>query len=396
MTNTMTDDTDRANASNAPLRAVRTPKGVELHPPEKIHEDHCDRLVDAVDEVFDPRTVSQLGSDQTETSDEIGTVWYDDAGMVVDIAVPTDHRKPSEKEDGRDEMAVFEVVADRDSTRNRSSGDLISLRKSGSNWQLSFGPEAREAGIEAGDYVVVDLEDPEFDPLLVIGVVPDPPENPKDDPFTRKVTKRGDTLGVTIPERNIDERGLGLSADEYDTENPLQFEPLVQQGLVGLAPVGYADGREYIARGHRSDSGPVDAAPDPNAEQVSLADAAPETPEGVGAIPAEAIQAASQLTGVASETVERALQLLADSLDVDALDAHHAEAFDPVETPDGTVHIVSRDVWSALDATQNLDASVQQAVRQAHTLAAETLLDKHAPESDEREFSTSWDALVNS
>jgi len=389
----MTNTTE--NTTTAPLHAVRTPEGVELHPEtDALAADQHDRLLAAVDELFDNRTIPLLGDDEREVSEEIGAVYYDGSGAVVDITVETSHRKPTEREDGRDPMSVFEAVGERDSTRNRQQGDPIQLRRDGTSWRLSFGPEAREAGIEAGDYVAVDLEDGEYDPLLVIGLLPEPPENPSRDPFTRKVMERGDSLAVNVPGRHMDDRGLGLDPGEYDNETPLLFEPLVDNGLVGLAPLGYADGREYVPRGHRDGDPGVDAAPDPETEQVSLAESTPETPEGVGAIPPEAIQAAAQTTGVDAETVERALQLLANDCSPDALADYRVRKFDAVETPEGTVYVVSSDVWEALDATSRLDGAVRQAVRQAHVRAAELLLEDYMPESDARGFAASADAIV--
>ena len=279
---------------------------------------------------------------------------------------------------------------------HRGEGDPVRLRRDQSGWRINFGIEARTAGIEAGDYVVVDLEDPGTDPLLLLGLLPEAPENPKQDPFTRKVMDRGDTLAVKIPPRYIDERGLDLDADTYDNDNPLLLEPLVDDGLVGLEPTEYYDGTEFVPSANRDDSG-VEVTPDAEvSEHVSLSENAPNTPESVGAIPADAITAAAQLTGVETEAVERALTLVSDGLDADALADYSAPEHDPVETPEGTVTVVTPDVWGNLDATQGLGPNVQQAVRQAHARAAERLLDVYAPDSAARGFAGEYDAVVTS
>jgi hypothetical protein len=391
----MTSTTNQPETTAAPIRAVRTNAGVELQLPDDLLGNQHERLYDAIDEVFDNRTIPQLGNDKAETSEQIGAISCDADGAVVDIDIETEFRKPSERENGRDPMAIFERLAERDSSRNRQSTGLISLRKQDLKWLVSFGPEADEAGIEAGDYVVVDLEDPEYDPLLVVGVLPEAPENPEQDPLTRKVMDRGDTLAVTIPKRVLDDRGLDLDMDSYESKNPLQFDTLVDRGLVGLAPVGYADGQEFVPKGHRDGDMAVDAEPDTGrTEQVPLADATPETPQGVGPIPPEAIQAASQTTGVESKTIERALKLLVTDLNMGALGSHLVAEYELTETPDGTVAVVNPDVWDSLGATQNLDSSVQQAVRQSHVRAAEMLLDQHAPNAAERNFARTADAIV--
>ena len=279
------------------------------------------------------------------------------------------------------------------SPTNPDEDNHIRLQRGQSGWRINFGVQARQAGIEGGDYVVVDIEDPEYDPLVVVGQLPEQPENPEKDPFTRKVMNPGDTLAVKIPRRHLDDRGLDLPLDTYDNDNPLLFEPLVDAGLVGLAPLGYHDGTEYVPPGHRDENPEVESAPDPEqSEQATLVETT--GPDAVGPIPPEAISAAAQVTGVGTEQVRDALVTLADQLDADTLNARHVPEFDPVETPEGVVYVVDSDAWDSLADDVALDAGVQQAVRQAHVRAAEGLLDSYAPNSDARRFAAEYDAIV--
>ncbi len=270
-----------------------------------------------------------------------------------------------------------QLVDDASSLRSRSPGDPVRLRQGQSGWLINIGIESQAANIKSGEYVVVDLQETRHGPLLTLTRLSESPSNPEANPLVRKVMDRGDTLAVTIPPRHLGDRGLTLSQDEYTNSNPLLFEPLVKTGVVGLAPTTYYDGTTFSIPSH-----------------FDAGDANPGTPEDVGPIPPEAIQAAAQTTGVGSATVERALQLLADDLAADALADHRVSEYDAVETPEGTVYVVGSGVWEALDATSRLDASVRQAVRQAHVRAAELLLEDYMLESDARGFAASADAIV--
>jgi hypothetical protein len=277
------------------------------------------------------------------------------------------------------------MTEDSTSRHHREEGDPVRLRKRESGWLINFGMEARAAGIEPGDYVVVDLEAPETDPLLVVGVLAEPPENPEQDPLVRKVAERGTGRSVTIPPSHLDDRGLDLARESYDNDTPLLFEPLLDDGLVGLQPVRYTDGTGFVPPGDRED----ESAGSPADATEWAADES--GPDAVGPIKQEAIAAAAQLTGTKRPQVRTALQQLAErGPDVDVL--ADIRAYPAVETPEGVVHVVESDAWDALDAPE--DPAVRQAVRQAHVRTAERLFDSYAPDHDGRGFAPEYEAVV--
>lgn len=256
-----------------------------------------------------------------------------------------------------------------DSSYHREKEGPIPLKKNSSGWYINFLREARAAGIEGGDYVTVELEDAQQDPLVLIGLLPEPPENPQSNPLVRKVSDRGSTLSVKIPRKHLEEHGLDIDPDNYDTENRLLFDYLVDDGVVGLFPLGFEDGTEFVPTAVRDDEDPaVDATPDPEqSEQTTLAN----VEESGTPVSEQAITTAAQTTGVNREKIVGALERIDESVARDDLEL--VENVDPLETDDATVYLVTDESWAGLVDDLGLSEDVAVAVEQAETIAAEEL-----------------------
>jgi len=256
------------------------------------------------------------------------------------------------------------------------------------SWVLNMTEPLRDANIEAGDHVDVDLLWEDDSPMLVFGKVPADVADADDDAArTRTVTDRGKNLSVKPPTELLEAdseygAGLGLDRGEYDNDDPLCFDALVEDSLVALAPVGY----ESTLTASESVADDSDAnKPTSGTLQTGGGESSHQP------LSEEAVSAAAQAAGVSAGVLRDALATVATTVDVDELAT--APDYDPLDVDDYRVVVVPDRVWSDLQARLDLEADVLEAVRLAHTRMAETLV-VDAGASEYRRFSKEYDALV--
>ncbi|WP_353635516.1 hypothetical protein ABSL23_15840 (plasmid) [Halobacterium sp. NMX12-1] len=273
--------------------------------------------------------------------------------------------------------------------------DLIRLKVASNetSWVLNMTDPLRDANIEAGDHVDVDLLWEDDSPMLVFGKVPaDVADSDDDAARTRTVTDRGKNLSVKPPRELLEAdseygAGLGLDRGEYDNNDPLCFDALVEDGLVALAPVGYESTLTASQEGETPASEPsADSTEDDSPSETSGEDAASRHP-----LSEEAVSAAAQATGVSTTALRDALATVATTVDVDELAT--APDYDRLDVDDHRVVVVPDRVWSDLQARLDLEDDVLDAARLAHTRMAETLV-VDAGAREYRRFSQEYDALV--
>lgn len=111
--------------------------------------------------------------------------------------------------------------------------------------------ELEAAGFEPGDKADVHLLWDDASPMIVLARVgDDEPAPPGLEDRRRTITERDRSLVIKPPIDIMEgdpelEGGLGLDRDTYDPENPLYFEPLIQDGTLGLIPLAYEDGTKF-------------------------------------------------------------------------------------------------------------------------------------------------------
>jgi hypothetical protein len=273
--------------------------------------------------------------------------------------------------------------------------DLIRLKVASNetSWVLNMTQPLRDANIQGGDSVDVDLLWEDDSPMLVFGKVPAEAADADDDAArTRTVTDRGKNLSVKPPRELLEAdseygAGLGLDRGEYDNNDPLCFDALVEDGLVALAPVGYESTLTASQEGETPASEPsADSTEDDSPSETSGEDAASRHP-----LSEEAVSAAAQATGVSTTALRDALATVATTVDVDELAT--APDYDRLDVDDHRVVVVPDRVWSDLQARLDLEDDVLDAARLAHTRMAETLV-VDAGASEYRRFSQEYDALV--
>ena len=206
------------------------------------------------------------------------------------------------------------------------------------------------------------------------------------------MSDRGKNLSVKPPRELLEAdseygAGLGLDRGEYDNDDPLCFDALVEDGLVALAPVGYESTLTASREGETpASASPADGTEDDSPSETSGEDAASSYP-----LSEEAVSAAAQATGVSMTALRDALATVSASVDVDELAT--APDYDLLDVDDRRVLVVPDRVWSDLQARLDLEADVLEAARLAHTRMAETLV-VDAEASEYRRFSKEYDALV--
>lgn len=267
----------------------------------------------------------------------------------------------------------------------REPGELVRLGRDEPSWAFQMKQELEDAGIQAGDTVEFDLMWDETGPMLVAARVdPDEPAPPGLEDRRRSVIPRDRSLLVHPPVDLIEgdpslEAGLGIDSDEYDTSNALYFEPLVDDGLVGLVPVAYEDQTPFE---------PTQDAGTP--ETIDL-------PETVAGIPREQVQAAADTTGVRVLQLADALEALQDTITEHGVEIEAAEKYDDLEVQDRVVRFVTPEeasrVIGATPLPQIYDDRVLEAVLLAHVKAAETFVQANAP-GQYAWFSDQYRALV--
>lgn len=131
--------------------------------------------------------------------------------------------------------------------RNRARGggfaersDFISIRRDSNSARLSIKPVAEKAGIEAGDYIDMDIDIPpgplfEGDRPFITLIRLEEDEEPGH--FSRKVTGGDSQMQVSLPKELLTDpqMGLGIDYDTYSNEDKLLLYPKVlEDGLVAL------------------------------------------------------------------------------------------------------------------------------------------------------------------
>ncbi|MFC4553614.1 MULTISPECIES: hypothetical protein [Halorussus] len=288
----------------------------------------------------------------------------------------------------RDDTPTDNSAGGSGSKYHREEGDPIRLMKESSGWRIGFGMEARAAGIEAGDYLYSDLEDAETDPLLILNRADDPGENPDSNPELRRVMDTGTSLSVKIPRRHLDEFGLGLNLDDYDNENPLLFEPLVDDGLVGLVPLGYVDGREFVPRAFRDQDSGETTPEESESEQATLGGSVESTATPISE---QAITAAAQTVGVNRDRLVDVLETINESVSED--DLNLIDEASPVQLDDVTVYFVTPETWPDAADDLALDEDLLEAAKLAYVRASEEIILKTGVE-ESQQWVQKYDVLL--
>ncbi|MCF2165429.1 hypothetical protein [Halobacterium salinarum] len=265
--------------------------------------------------------------------------------------------------------------------------DLIRLKVASNetSWVLNMTQPLRAAGIQGGDHVDVDLLWEDDGPMLVFGRIPaDVAETDDAGGHVRTVTDRGTNLSVKPPCELIEANseygaGLGLDRSDYDNDDPLCFDVLVDDGLVALAPMG-----------HKST---LNASSEPEADGSTGSEPSSKTDATSHGHPLteDAVSAAAQATGVPVTALRDALGTVAADADVDEIET--AADYDALDVDDRRVLVVPDRVWSDIQTRAGFDEDVFDAARLAHTRMAETLV-FDASETEYRRFSQDYDALV--
>lgn len=252
----------------------------------------------------------------------------------------------------------------------RTHRELVRLRTaSEGSWVLNMKRYFDAAGFEAGDSVEFDLVWDDDQPMLMLGKLPADDVDAARDP--RTVTDRGASLSINPPKPLLEDdteygHGLGLEYDAYDNDNPLCFDPMVDEGVIALLPVGF----EADLRSH-------DEEPD-----LLVSDAA--------------VAAAVQATGLNTPTVRDALLAVEDAVDeafVRESLSGVVDDYELLDVGDRVVVVVGDRAWSDVQSAAGLSADVLEAVRVAHTRTAEDLV-VEVGASEYRRFSREYSALV--
>lgn len=263
--------------------------------------------------------------------------------------------------------------------------------------------ENPESPLELGGYVDVVLdEDGDDDPRPMLVLLPIEEDERDMARFPRKVTgSEGKGMYVRIPTRLLEgteyERGLDIDLPAYTNENQLLFEPLVGGDIVGAAPLAYGDGTEYERAPPDADydtTQPDGTGRAPGQTQEQASGTAPEPePTGAGAVPAEAIDEASAMTGVARDALHGALTAVTAALDAGVLHSADvvAEDYESLEHDDAVLYVLDEDAWGVL--APDLPDDVRAAVAQAFVNAAQRVV-QDAGAKEFRRFSRDHAAVV--
>lgn len=263
--------------------------------------------------------------------------------------------------------------------------DLVHLRiaSNGTSWVFNMKSAFEAAGIKAGAHVEPDLLWERGEPLLLFGELPE--DDVEDARYARKVSDRGASWSVKPPRELIEkdpEFGLGISMDDYSNDDPLCFDVMTEDGVVGLLPVGYKsdleEARSEDATGAAESTTPEESAAAPD-EEVSLP------------VSEDAVAAAAQATGVTTATLRDALAAIATNVDADDIDT--AADYEPLDVDDRRVFVVPGRVWDDVQDDLGLEDAVAEAAKLAHTRTAEDLV-VEAGAHEYRRFGREYDALV--
>ena len=246
-------------------------------------------------------------------------------------------------------------------------------------FHLYLTEETDAAGIDVGDTVAWDVlppETPDEPPMLVCQRVPD--SEAEMVPTARTVSQQGTAVHVGVAtdvlgrERNLPGEppvALGLDVPNYDPDNVLHFQPLVDEGVVALVPVGYDDGRAFRFDVEQGIGYPVGRVPESDERTSTTADVDADADSPIPEHIVDTVCSATHDTTVDSETLRDALDVVAGRLSPDSLP--HVPEYDPLETDAGTVYVVVPDEFDRI-LLDILDSSdLADAVRAAHRYHAE-------------------------
>lgn len=270
--------------------------------------------------------------------------------------------------------------------------ELVALRKAEHSCEVRlkrFGPDAN---IDDGDYVDVMLDD---ELGLVLGKIPED-DDVDAAPFARKFPR------VNVPIRHLDERGLNIPLDDMLDDDPFLFEPLVEDGIIGLVPLGFK--HEVLENAARPDNAVTWATdPDPESESAPGADETstsgeqsqfdefdPEPVETIAPIDTDIIDAVAQTLGHDAHTlatlVERVDAVIPD-------DVTPADDYDALDVDDRRVTIIPESVWEEYAAAAELGADEATAARTVFVDQANALI-REAGAREYRRFEREHAAVV--